>query len=148
MTAGEGGTSCRGPDYFVISAGKSLGLVRDAHQCIRLLLPTPRLVSYLAFGLLSCEISLILVFLGAGFLELSPPDTFRPSSCKAARQTCLVEWSRCFNPSLRTSRATFFILPRMFLKPYAAAFFAVTWKLPPKTHLRISKPSSCIQERL
>jgi len=66
---------------------------------------------------LSCEISLILDFFAAGFCDTDPPGTFCPNSCKALLLTCLVELSRCLSPWLSTSRASFFILPCIFLSP-------------------------------
>ena len=93
-------------------------------------MPIPRLVSILNLGLLSFEISRILVFLRAVFCGMDPPGTLCPNSCRAALLTCLVELSRCSSPWLSTSRAIFFILPCIFLNPYAAAFLVVIWSLP------------------
>ena len=62
--------------------------------------------------------------------------------------TSLVPTSALIRPCLRTSNASFFILPPIFLRPYAAAFFVLLEVPLNNASFRMSNPSSCIQDRL
>ena len=112
--------------------------------------PYPRVRLMLTFrlGLLFFGISFILKPPAARPPEADSSGTSCPNSCRALVHTSLVELSRRFIPCLRTSRAIFFILPRIFLSPYAAAFFVVTGKSPNRAPCKISRPSSYIQDKL
>ena len=70
------------------------------------------------------------------------------NTARAFWQTSFVILSEYFEPSNKTSRAIFFILPRIFLSPYTAALLALLEAPLNKASFRISKPSSCIQDRL
>ena len=74
--------------------------------------------------------------------------TFPLTSAKAPLHTYLVSLLECVSPCLKTSRAIFFILPCVLLSPYAAAIFVLLVLPPNKASFKISKPSSCIQDRL
>lgn len=74
--------------------------------------------------------------------------TFLLTSAKAPLHTYLVSLLECVSPCLKTSRAIFFILPCVLLSPYAAAIFVLLVLPPNKASFKISKPSSCIQDRL
>jgi len=101
------------------------------------------------FLLVFLGISLIFSFAGTALFVVGfSAGVFSPINFRAMVHTFLVVPFWCWSPSLRVSRAIFFILPRIFLRPYAAAFFVVVGELLNKAPFRISSPSSCIQDKL
>ena len=100
----------------------------------------------LGLGLLG--MSLILDLLTAFFLGRNSAGIWCPNKSNAFLDISTVELFGCFNPSMRTSWAIFFILPCIFLNPYAAAFFVVIVQLPYRISFKIYRPSSCIQDKL
>jgi hypothetical protein len=70
------------------------------------------------------------------------------NNLSAFAQTCRVPSFSLFNPSSSIARACFFILPRILRSPYAAALFAVLLAIPYNASFRISRPSSCIHDKL
>lgn len=83
-----------------------------------------------------------------GFPALIRSDRGFSSSSKALLQTRLVSRLESFVPSSRTARLSFFIRPCILRSPYAAALL-VRWEASlSNASCSISKPSSCIQDRL
>ena len=66
----------------------------------------------------------------------------------AFSQISAVVLSESAKPSDRISTDGSVILPRIFLNPYAAAALVLLPALPNKASFKMSKPSSCIQDRL